>query len=213
MTVIKRWYLKSFLTIFYLIFTVIFILYARNSLATETIALLRHAEKPSEGLGQLSCQGLNRALALPEVLLKNFGKPDAIFAPNPFVKKIDHGIRYSYIRPLATIEPTAIRVGLPVNLEWGFEDIESLKQTLISSNLKDATIFVAWEHHLLDEIARGLLSSLHASSENVPTWKSDDFDSIYVISITEDSNGHRSAVFKIIKQGLNNQSKICSSHV
>ena len=31
----------------------------------ETIVFMRHGEKPPEGLGQLDCQGLNRALALP----------------------------------------------------------------------------------------------------------------------------------------------------
>lgn len=37
--------------------------------AETTIVIIRHGEKPSAGLGQLSCQGLNRALALPQVLL------------------------------------------------------------------------------------------------------------------------------------------------
>jgi hypothetical protein len=34
--------------------------------AQETIVALRHAEKPAGGLGQLTCQGLSRALALPK---------------------------------------------------------------------------------------------------------------------------------------------------
>ena len=29
---------------------------------------LRHGEKPSGGYGQLTCQGLNRSLALPDIL-------------------------------------------------------------------------------------------------------------------------------------------------
>jgi hypothetical protein len=36
--------------------------------AVETIVLVRHGEKPDKGLGQLDCQGLNRALALPPVI-------------------------------------------------------------------------------------------------------------------------------------------------
>ena len=39
----------------------------------QTIVLLRHGEKPPAGLGQLDCQGLNRALALPPVLARLFG--------------------------------------------------------------------------------------------------------------------------------------------
>ncbi len=35
--------------------------------AAETVIFLRHGEKPAAGLGQLSCKGLNRALALPRI--------------------------------------------------------------------------------------------------------------------------------------------------
>ena len=59
--------------------------------ATQTIVLLRHGEKPPAGLGQLDCQGLNRALALPPVLAERFGRPAAIFAPNPARKVEDEG--------------------------------------------------------------------------------------------------------------------------
>ncbi|HXC36205.1 MAG TPA: hypothetical protein VNV43_10045, partial [Candidatus Acidoferrales bacterium] len=78
----------------------------------ETLICIRHGEKPPGGLGQLTCRGLNRSLALPDVLLKKFGAPQFIFAPNP-TQKVDPG-GYYYVRPLTTIEPTAIRCGLPV---------------------------------------------------------------------------------------------------
>ena len=84
--------------------------------ATATIVFVRHGEKPERGLGQLSCQGLNRALALPAVIAKYFDRVDAIFAPNPSHPKEDAGELYDYIRPLATIEPTAIWFGLPVDV-------------------------------------------------------------------------------------------------
>src|SRR5580704_3570481 len=67
---------------------------------TTTIVLIRHAEKPDLGLGQLNCQGLNRALALPAVLGRLFGKPDTLIAPDPAEPKEDHGHQYSYVRPL-----------------------------------------------------------------------------------------------------------------
>ena len=110
--------------IFLLIILFLSTVYFNLSLADETIVFLRHGEKPEKGLGQLSCQGLNRALAIPDVLLDKFGTPGAIFAPNPSFRKSDHGIDYDYIRPLATIEPTAIRVGLPVNVQFSFNDIQ-----------------------------------------------------------------------------------------
>src|ERR1019366_8877077 len=60
--------------------------------AVETIVLVRHGEKPDKGLGQLDCQGLNRALALPPVIAKTFGRPSAIFAPDPSQQKEDEGV-------------------------------------------------------------------------------------------------------------------------
>lgn len=50
---------------------------------TQTLVFLRHGEKPGEGLGQLNCQGLNRALDLATVLPERFGKADYVFAANP----------------------------------------------------------------------------------------------------------------------------------
>ena len=41
--------------------------------AEETIVAIRHAEKPPASLGQLTCKGLNRALALPKVLIPRYG--------------------------------------------------------------------------------------------------------------------------------------------
>jgi len=50
---------------------------------TQTLVFLRHAEKPGEGLGQLNCQGLNRALDLATLLPERFGNADYVFAANP----------------------------------------------------------------------------------------------------------------------------------
>src|SRR5580704_6652755 len=118
-----------------------------NAPAVETIVCIRHGEKPRGGLGQLTCRGLNRALALPKVLLGKFGKPQFIFAPDP-TEKVDgkNGqAGYYYVRPLMTIEPTAIRCGLPVNTEFGYLDIGGLERELQKPEYQSATIFVAWE--------------------------------------------------------------------
>jgi hypothetical protein len=98
----------------------------------ETIVCIRHGEKPIGGLGQLNCRGLNRALALPNVLIGKFGTPQFIFAPNLAQKVDDKGGSYYYVRPLITIEPTAIRRGLPVNTEFGFEEIQGLESELLT---------------------------------------------------------------------------------
>src|ERR1700756_5865961 len=40
------------------------------------------------------------------------------------------GLAYDYVRPLATIEPTAIAAGLPVDASIGLTDIATLKTRL-----------------------------------------------------------------------------------
>lgn len=171
--------------------------------AAETIVLLRHGEKPAAGLGQLSCQGLNRSLALPGVLLSKFGPPAAVFAPNPQLGKKDHGQHYSYIRPLATIEPLAIQAGLPVNLDYGFKQIDSLQKILLAPAYQNALVLVAWEHKQAEQLARNLLKAGAANPDQVPVWGGDDFDSLYVVTIQRDSTGKTSASFRRDHQQLN----------
>jgi len=54
--------------------------------STQTLVFIRHGEKPAQGLGLLTCRGLNRALKLPDYFAAHFPPPDYIFAPNPSVK-------------------------------------------------------------------------------------------------------------------------------
>jgi hypothetical protein len=173
----------------------------------ETLVCIRHGEKPPGGLGQLSCRGLNRALALPAVLLKKYGQPDFIFAPAP-TPKVDGKITYNYVRPLMTIEPTAIRCGLPVNTEFGFREIAKLESELAKDKYRTAVVFIAWEHAVLDDFAKDLLKSNGGDPAKVPAWPSKDFDSIFLFKITR-SNGHASISFTLEKEGLNNLSNTC----
>jgi hypothetical protein len=176
--------------------------------AEETIVFLRHGEKPENGLGQLSCQGLNRSLAIPDVLLNKFGTPSVIFAPNPSIRKPDHGINYDYIRPLATIEPTAIRVGLPVNVQFGFNDIAGIKNEITSVKYENQVVYVAWEHKMLVEIVKNILIDFNSDISKIPEWKYDDFDSLYVIKI---KSHNKELSFSIDNEGLNGQNKDCIS--
>jgi hypothetical protein len=105
----------------------------------ETIVMVRHGEKPLAGLGQLDCQGLNRSLALPHVIESRYGQPDFIFAPDPAKQKDDRGTKYDYVRPLATIEPTAIYFGLPVNTSIGFSKTGDLREALLSPQYRMGT--------------------------------------------------------------------------
>lgn len=171
------------------------------SQTVETIICIRHGEKPPGGLGQLNCRGLNRALALPDVLLKKFGAPQFIFAPNPNQKVNDKGVSYYYVRPLITIEPTAIRCGLPVNTEYGFRQIKGLEDELNKAQYQNATVFVAWEHVLLNDFAKNMLKDNGDNPQKVPSWKNSDYDTIFVFKITR-QNGQKKFSFTVDHEGL-----------
>lgn len=172
----------------------------------ETLICIRHGEKPPGGLGQLTCRGLNRSLALPNILLKKFGTPQFIFAPNP-TQKADSG-GYYYVRPLATIEPTAIRCGLPVNTEFGYKEIKGLEGELEKPPYQNSIVFIAWEHVLLDDLAKNLVKDNGGNPAQVPAWSGKDYDTIFVIKITRDGP-HTSVSFAIDHEGLNNLSDNC----
>jgi len=174
---------------------------ASATINVETIVCIRHGEKPHGGLGQLTLQGLNRSLALPDVLLKRYGTPQFIFAPNP-TQKVDGNPGYYYVRPLATIEPTAIRCGLPVNTKYGYEEIKGLESELAQPQYQNATIFVAWEHGLLDKFAKNLVKDNGDDPAKVPIWHGDEYDMIFVFKITRE-NGQEKFSFTIDHEGLN----------
>jgi hypothetical protein len=174
---------------------------------TETIVFLRHGEKPSAGLGQITCQGLQRALALPGVLTGRFGTPQYIFAPNPVPKVADAAGSFYYVRPLATIEPTAIALGMPVNAQYGYTDINGLQQELLSSAYASATIFVAWEHLKLVELVQNIMNT-YGGGATVPAWASGDYDSLYVVTLTNGS-GAITATFQRDFEGLNGLPTSC----
>lgn len=179
------------------IIAAILILCSFSTFADENIVIVRHGEKPENGLGQLNCQGLNRALKLPKVLISKYGTPNLILAPNPSILKKDKGVEFAYIRPLATIEPTAIKLSMPVNVTYSFEDYKSVTDLLLNEKNKNSTIFVAWEHHLGARIAQEVLTRVNGQSEHLK-WSDDDFDSIYRITIKDGV-----ATFQIEHQELN----------
>jgi hypothetical protein len=175
--------------------------------ADETIVFMRHAEKPSGGFGQLTCQGLNRALALPPVLAAQYGKPTFVYAPNPATKMSDPAGSFYYVRPLATIEPTAIKYGLSVNTRYGYNEIGSLQSTIVTSAKANATVFVAWEHAYLVKIVQNIMDA-YGGGLNVPAWISGDYDTMYVVRIHYGSSGPM-ATFDIDHQHLNGQPTAC----
>ena len=171
------------------------------------MVFVRHGEKPPGDNGQLTIQGLNRALALPEVLIGKFGRADSIFAPATTKRETSHHRgTFSYVRPLMTIEPTAIRLGLPVETKFAFDEISGLQSELCTPPYQRATVFIAWEHHLLDDLVKHLISAFGGNADDVPDWPDEDFDSIFIVRLRTDGQGRRSVTFEHDLEKLDGQS-------
>jgi hypothetical protein len=174
--------------------------------AVETLICFRHGEKPPGGYGQLDIRGLNRSLALPNVLLSKYGKPQYIFAPDPREKVRDEAGDFYYVRPLATVEPTAIKCGMPVETPFGFTDTRALQKELLQSKYQGATVFVAWEHDNLEIFSKRLMAELKGDVRQLPRWHGDDYDYIYVFRISSHGGG-REISFTFDHEGLNGLSQ------
>ncbi len=136
----------------------------------QTLVFLRHAEKPAGGLGQLNCQGLNRAIDLATLLPEKFGKADYVFAANP-TRNVEEGEldnSYSYIRPLMTISPSAIKLGLPVNINFSANDTSDLADELLHDKYHNSTIYTAWSHGYLPELINKVAGEAVGKSRPLP---------------------------------------------
>ncbi|MGV6395248.1 hypothetical protein ACTUVN_000280 [Pseudomonas caspiana] len=180
---------------------------------TQTLVFMRHAEKPSMGLGQLNCQGLNRAIDLSDLLPRQFGKANFIFAANPsrHVEEGEGDLSYSYLRPLMTVGPSAIKLGLPINIEYGANDTSALADELMRDKYHDSTIYTAWSHGYLPELINKVAEE--ASGKKITLlddWTGDDFDSVLVLTLKW-SNGKATLDYENYKQGLNDGAQGCPS--
>ena len=140
------------------------------------------------------------------MLLGKYGTPQFVFAPDP-IQKVDDN-KYYYVRPLATIEPTAIRCGLPVNTQFGYKEIKGLESELQKTNYLGATVFIAWEHGLLDQFVKNLVKDNGGDPKQVPDWPGGDYDTIFLVKITHADNGN-SVAFTIDHENLNGLSDDC----
>lgn len=178
---------------------------------TQTLVFLRHAEKPGEGLGQLNCQGLNRAIDLATVLPERFGDADYVFAPNP-TREVEEGSAdksYSYIRPLMTISPSAIRLGLPVNIDYGANDTDDLARELTRDKYRNATVYTAWSHGYLPDLINAVAGRAVGTPQTITDdWGGEDFDTLYVLTLTW-HDGKATLLSRNVRQGLDDGDHDC----
>jgi hypothetical protein len=132
------------------------------------IVLIRHAEKPADG-DHLSCQGLNRSLALPGVLYPMIGRPDFTYVP-----AISSGASTGHVRMLETVIPFAVKYNLKIFDNYDEGEVTALTKDILQ---KKGTVLVVWDHSRIVSVARGL-----GVTDNPLVWDSDDYDSIWIIT-------------------------------
>ncbi|WP_226987426.1 hypothetical protein [Parachlamydia acanthamoebae] len=143
------------------------------------VLLMRHAEKPLEGIC-LNLKGLERAAALIPYFqgrseIQQYGTPVVIFALKP-------GPENGSVRSIQTVAPLAHAMGIQLNTD--FEDpqypkmIEWIKT---HPGFQDKTVLICWEHHVLPDMAKQFGAS------TVPaTWEGDVFDRVWVLDLSQE---------------------------
>ena len=160
----------------------IILLYHLTPLASENslvptgpplrIIIIRHGEKPDEG-DNLSCAGLNRALALPTVLKQLMPlPPDFTYVPVIGIG----GPNTTRLRMLQTVMPYAVQHNLCINTNF---EVESTREFARQLRHHRGTVLVVWEHNNIVEIAKDL------GLEDAQDWPHDDYDSIWTITFSE----------------------------
>jgi len=131
------------------------------------VVIIRHGEKPEKG-HNLSCQGQNRAAALPAVLHQKFGKPEYTYVPNMHSSKKTIGSRM-----YQTAAPFANQYKLSLNSNFEETDYSAIAADILKKN---GTVLLVWEHSAIKGIAKALGVSQPGK------WSAEDFDSIWIIS-------------------------------
>jgi hypothetical protein len=132
------------------------------------IVFIRHGEKPLKG-DNLTCQGLNRSLALPAVLYAKFGIPAYTYVPS-----MEEGSATKHARMFQTVSPFAARYNLTINSSLQEKDSASIAKELLS---RKGTVLVVWEHKAIPSIVRAL-----GLKDDDLHWSDDDFDSIWIVT-------------------------------
>jgi hypothetical protein len=145
-----------------------FVVLAQPAANSLRVVLIRHGEKPMKG-DNLTCQGLNRSLQLPDVLFARFGIPAATYIP-----AISLGDSTKHSRMFQTIIPFAVKYNLALTSKFGEKDSTAIAADIFA---RKGTVLVVWEH-------KGIAPIVHALGirEDGLKWGDDDYEGIWIVS-------------------------------
>ena len=158
-----------------------------------TIIIIRHGEKYAVG-SNLNCKGLNRALHIPAVINKKFGRPMLIYVPT-----LKTGAVTSQDRMFQTATPLAVTDSVAINSQFDETDTKDLASYLKTQN---GLQLVVWEHTNIPKLGKAL-----GLAKDSLSWKGSDFDTIWIVTFP---NGRKHAPTLVkTAEGLNGLSNQC----
>ncbi|MBS1511901.1 MAG: histidine phosphatase family protein [Bacteroidetes bacterium] len=159
------------------------------------VVIIRHGEKPDSG-NNLSCQGLNRALALPGVLDTVTGKPNYTYVPT-----MKTGKKTSSVRMFQTVTPFAVQQNLMINSNYKETDSTGAANDVLK---KKGVVLMVWEHGNIPPLARALVGKSHQNVLPQTPWGKYDFGSIWIIQFRMTKKGNLTfSSFDIEQENLN----------
>jgi hypothetical protein len=139
----------------------------------KTILLIRHAEKPAEGM-DLSPAGFERAKVIPK-LFGGVGAAAPHDLPRPDFLFATHVSKNSN-RPVETITPLSAALGLPISHEIDDKDYATLAGELLGGKFAGKVVLVAWHHGSIPGFARAL-----GAKPPYDPWPDTQFDRVWRI--------------------------------
>ncbi|KIM97511.1 hypothetical protein OIDMADRAFT_70695, partial [Oidiodendron maius Zn] len=134
--------------------------------AAQTVYLIRHGEKPSDGSNGLSAQGEERAQCLRTVFGASSGyNIDYIMAETP---KSDG----SRERPLETVQPLSEDLGITVDTSCDRDDQDCVAD-VVDNYSGPGNILICWEHGNLHDIVKAL------GDKNAPDYPDGSYNLIW----------------------------------
>ena len=160
------------------------VLFAQSSMdnAPLKVVFIRHGEKPKKG-NNLTCDGFNRSLQLPNVLYKKFGIPSKVY-----VSALGLGEETKHCRMFETIIPFAVKYNLSINTNFEEKDASKLASAIMKQS---GTVLVVWEHKAIAPIVNAL------GVKQELKWPDDDFDSIWIVTFNQGT-----AILSTDKEGI-----------
>jgi len=169
---LKKQFLSLSLAVLLCLFGFSSIALGQEKAKTEAlkVVFIRHGEKPKKG-NNLTCEGFNRSLQLPNVLFAKFGIPSNIYIP-----ALALGEQTKHARMFETLIPFAVKYNLLLNSSFEEKDADKIAADIKS---KSGTVLVCWEHKAIINIVNSL------GYENDVKWGDDDYDSIWIVTFKD----------------------------